>query len=156
MSEFIREYGALIGILGCAMILFAYFHYQMRQGLVARRRHFQRREIVGEDHWFADLYPLTSLEAKKVAREVLQALAEEIGVDWRRLRPGDSFEQTLRIDPKYHPVDDLEEAESRIVQLATARGIKEIPPPGFTGPLSGFLNEWLELNGFVGPPIRDE
>ena len=147
MSEFVRENGVVIVCLGTLVILALYFYAQMYQGVRKRRQPIKKRTILMEDVWFADLYPLTSPEAKRTAREVLEAIANEIGVDWGQLRQEDTFEETLRIDPKYHPVDDLEKAESQIVKLATARGINEIPPPGFTGPLSGFLDQWLELNG---------
>ncbi len=102
---------------------------------------------MADGEWFAELFPLTSPQAKESAREVLKALASEIGVHWTQLRPGDTFEEDLRIDPKYAPVDDLDGAELKLVDLATARGIREVPPPGFTGPLSGFLNQWVKLNG---------
>ena len=88
-------------------------------------------------------------------REVLQAFGDDIGIEWTKFRPHDTFEKVLRVDRRYSPYNDLEEAELRIELCAEKLGIADNEPPGFTGVLKDFLDRWVVLCGGQPPRTRE-
>jgi len=146
---FVMDYsGWLIGI-GAAGI-FALLAFHQYRGVTRRRKRFSSRPSLTEAEWFAAFYPASQAEREGV-REILQAFADDIGVEWTRLRPTDTFEKVLRVDKRYSPYDDLEEAELRIVARAEKLGIADKGLPGFTGVLKDFLDRWVSLCGGEPP-----
>ena len=101
-----------------------------------------------DDEWFAAFYP-ASQGGRESVRQILQAFADDIGIEWTRLRPRDTFEEVLRVDRRYSPYDDLEEAELRMVSHAEKLGIANKGLPGFTGVLKDFLDRWVSLCGGI-------
>lgn len=143
-----NHFGWLIGIGAAAIISLLALHQY--RGVTRRRRRFTSRPSLTETEWFEALYPVSQAEREGV-REILQAFADDIGVEWTRLRPTDTFEKVLRVDRRYSPYDDLEEAELRIVARAEKLGIAGKGLPGFTGVLKDFLDRWVSLCGGEPP-----
>lgn len=144
-SDFVVRHGDWVAITGAVVIFGAFAAYQFR-GVVERKKRIGNRPQVSENEWFDAYYPIV-LEKRDLVRDVLGALAEEIGVEWTKLRPSDTFEEVLRIDRRYSPHDDLEGAEREIVSLAENLGIADKDLPGFTGVLKDFLDRWVSLCG---------
>lgn len=147
--DFILEYGDWLLGAGLVVILGMFMVYQ-RRGIVRRKVHLQRREGIGENEWFEAFYPVAP-EKRGPVREVLLVLADDIGVEWTKLRPTDTFEEVLHVDARYAPHEDLEEAELRIVSQAERLGIADKGLPGFTGVLRDFLDRWVTLCGGEPP-----
>ena len=59
-----------------------------------RARRFRRREAVSPEEWFRRFLPLDA-EHRAPAEEILSALGREIGVEWMRFRPDDTFSRTF-------------------------------------------------------------
>jgi len=150
-SGFVVKYGDWIAIAGAVVILGAFAAYQFR-GTVERKRRIGKRESVSENDWFVAYYPVAP-EKRAAVRDVLAAFAEEIGVEWTKLRPTDTFEEVLRVNRRYSPHDDLEGAELEIASLAEKLGVVDQGLPGFTGVLRDFLDRWIVLCG-GDPPGR--
>jgi len=131
--------------IGLAIILGPLIAYQYR-GVTRRRRRFTSRSSLTEEDWFAAFYP-ASQPGRESVRTILQAFADDIGIEWTRLRPTDTFQEVLRVDRRYSPYHDLEEAELRIVSHAEKLGIAHKELPGFTGVLKDFLDRWVVLCG---------
>ena len=143
-----EHFGWFLGI-GLVIIFGPLIAYQHR-GVTRRRRRFRSRPSLTEEEWFAAFYPASKAEREGV-REILQAFADDIGIEWTRLRPTDTFEKVLRVDKRYSPYDDLEEAELRIVARAEKLGIADKGLPGFSGVLKDFLDRWVSLCGGEPP-----
>jgi hypothetical protein len=142
-SEFIVQYGEWVVVLGLVFIFGGFGLYQYR-GLLKRRQLVGQRRAVTEDEWFAEFYP-APLAARACVRQVLTALAEEIGVGWTQLRPTDTFEDKLRIPPRYSPIDDLDGADSEIASILSRCGIAANMRAGYAGSLSDFLDRLVLL-----------
>ncbi len=150
IGGFVVKYGDWIAIAGLVAILGAFAAYQFR-GVVERKKRIGNREPISESDWFAAFYPVAP-EKRGAVRDVLAAFAEEIGVEWTKLRPTDTFEEVLLVNRRYSPHDDLEEAELEIASLAEKLGVADQGLPGFTGALTDFLDQWVILCG--GEPPR--
>jgi len=148
-SDFILEYGDWVLAAGLVLIFGMFTAYQYR-GIARRKMRLQRRDGIGENEWFEAFYPVAP-EMRGPVREVLMALAVDIGIEWTKLRPADTFEEVLRVDPRFAPHEDLEEAELRIVSHAERLGIADRGLPGFTGVLKDFLDRWVTLCGGEPP-----
>jgi hypothetical protein len=140
------EWLIIIGPVGIGGFLAAWRY----RGAQTRRRVFKGRSSLPEEAWFRRWYPVDQSERENV-RRILSALANEIGVEWTKLRPSDTFEGELRIHPRYLPYDDLNEAECKILSLAEALKLSPADLPGFTGTLGGFLDQWTQLSGGEPP-----
>lgn len=150
--DFVVEYGGWLLFAGLVLILGVFMVYQ-RRGARLRLMRIQRRESVGEDQWFEALYPVAP-DNRGPVRDILLALATDIGVEWTKLRPTDTFEEVLRVNPRYAPHEDLEGAEYRIVSYAQMLGIADKGLPGFTGALKEFLDRWVILCGGEPPLVE--
>ena len=148
-NDFVVRYGDWVAIAGAAAVFGAFAAYQFR-GVVQRKKRIGNHPSVSENDWFDEYYPI-ALEKRGLVRDVLGILAEEIGVEWTKLRPVDTFEEVLRIDRRYSPHDDLEGAEREIVSLAERLGIADKSLPGFTGVLEDFLDRWVSVCGGEPP-----
>lgn len=148
-TGFVVKYGDWIAIGGVLAIVGAFAAYQFR-GVVERKKRIGKRQSVSENDWFVEFYPVAP-DKRRVVRHVLAAFAEEIGVEWTKLRPSDTFKEVLRVHHRYSPYDDLEEAELEIASLAEKLGIADQGLPGFTGVLRDFLDRWVILCGGEPP-----
>lgn len=148
-NGFVVKYGDWIAIAGAVAIFGSFAAYQFF-GVVERKKRIGKRRSLSEDDWFVAFYPVRP-EKRRVVRDVLAAFAEEIGVEWTKLRPTDTFEEVLRVNRRYSPHDDLEEAELEIAVLAEKLGIADQGLPGFTGILTDFLDRWVILCGGEPP-----
>lgn len=144
-NGFAIRYGDWIAIVGAVAILVAFAAYQFC-GVVERKKRIGKRHSVSENDWFVAFYPVAP-EKRAAVRDVLAAIAEEIGVEWTKLRPTDTFEEVLRVNRRYSPHDDLEGAELEIASLAEKLGVADQGLPGFTGVLRDFLDRWIVLCG---------
>lgn len=147
--NFIIENGVWLIALGTAVIL-GFFAVYQRRGVIARRRFLEGREAFSERKWFETFYPVHA-EARDLVGEALRALGRDIGTEWTRLRPTDTFEQVLRVQRRYSPIDDLEEAELEIALMAERLGILDRTVPGFTGTLKDFLDRLVASQGTIAP-----
>lgn len=149
-DSFIIEYGTWVMVVGAILLVGALAGYQ-HFGEVRRRQRFRARVRLEDSEWFSTYYPVGEGERSTV-RAILQSFGDDVGIEWTRLRPTDTFEDMLRVERRYSPHDDLEEAELRIVSLAEKLGISEHRIPGFTGSLGSFLDQWIRLSGGDPPP----
>lgn len=149
LNNFIVRHGEWVAFAGAVLIFGAFGAYQFK-GVVERKKLIGKRQLVSENAWFDAYYPIAP-EERNLVRDVLGALAEEIGVEWTKLRPADTFEDVLRINRRFSPHDDLEGAEREIASLAEKLGIADKGLPGFTGVLKDFLDRWVSLCGGEPP-----
>jgi len=136
--HFGKVLAALVGGL-CAVLL---VHQYL--GLIQRRKRFSKRDVIADEQWFNRFYPVPEIERNNV-RLVLQAISKDIGIEWTQIRPTDHFEDMLKVHGRPFLVDDLEEAELRLVGLADQKGIDGKNLPGFTGTIRSFLDQWVQL-----------
>lgn len=151
IDEIMLRHGIWIVGVGAAVILGLFMVYQHR-GIQLRHRTLSDRPRLAEAMWFSQFGPVGA-ESRQVVRCALQAIAEDLRVDWTQLRPTDTFEETLRVHNRYSPIDDLDGAEYGIVTLAQKLGIPRDRLPGFQGNLESFLNRLVSVTT-EGP--RDE
>ena len=149
LNDFVVMHGGWVVLAGVVAILGTFAAYQFR-GVVERKKRIRKRRAVSENEWFEVFYPVAP-EKRDLVRDVLAALAEEMGVEWTKLRPTDSFEEVLRVNPRYSPHEDLEEAELEIASLAEKLGVADKGLPGFNGVLKDFLDRWVSLCGGEPP-----
>lgn len=142
LREFIVTNGSWLVVAGIVFISLPFIIYQYR-GIKNRRRQLQKRSIIPEVDWFRTHFPIQ--QHHELVRDLLIAIANEIGVNWTQLHPSDTFEETLRVQPRYMPIDDLDGAELEIAMIAEKHHLKHANLPGLEGSLEGFLRRWVDV-----------
>jgi len=142
-TDLIVNHGEWIVMFGLVVIIGMFSLYQYH-GVLQRRRHLWKRTCCNEDEWFDKYFPVDPC-ARELARRILTGLADDIGVNWTQFRPSDTFEAVLRVQGRYSPLDDLEDAEMTLAAIADERGIKPESLPAFRGSLKEFIDRTLAV-----------
>ncbi|MFO0836943.1 MAG: hypothetical protein U1D55_00330 [Phycisphaerae bacterium] len=97
---------------------------------VASRRHVRRRQRLekragcGEAEWLAVHIPEIRTSTADIVA-ILGILEKELGVDWTQLRPEDSFDDELRLQPISTFIDDeLAGYEFGVEDFLRAKGLR--------------------------------
>src|SRR5574337_2091097 len=59
-----------------------------------RKRRFLKREVLSPDEWFRRYFPSITA-TRPILAELLEELGKEIGTEWTRFRPDDTFSRTF-------------------------------------------------------------
>ena len=100
--------GVICWIIGCAVavaVVYGWFHCS--RAWEERKRRFDHREPMSPQEWFTRFCPAPRATCDALT-EVLEGLGKEIRVDWTRLRPDDTFTETLRTAKRYDMDGDLD------------------------------------------------
>ena len=136
-SNLILEYGAWIAAIVGLLVGGAFVSYQ-RRGFRRRQRRLQERERLCEDEWFDAFWP--DVHDRDLTCGVLARLADELKIEWTQLRPDDTFENELRIHPRYSPYYDLEDTGDYLIALMRQYDVPSDEWPPMTGDLKRFLS----------------
>lgn len=141
-TQWLCEHGAWVAVCG-ALVIGGLFVLWQRRGFQKRRTGLQKREILDANEWFRRFYP--DARNKPATHAVLEVLAKELDIHWTQLRPEDSFERDIRIQPKYSPYDDLEETECFLISVMREHGVPRQEWPPMTGDLKSLLDRVAAL-----------
>lgn len=148
-NDFVLEYDVIM-LIGGLLVIFVAFDLYQRRGYHRRRKRLGHRDILSENQWFGQYYPV-SAQGQKIVRKILMELANDVRVEWTQLRPSDKFQGVLRIDPKYAPSDDLEHTAIILESMLESLEERDIEPPQFEGSLADFLDRLLLRSGLAIP-----
>jgi len=132
-------YVLLFLLLGGPVVILGAYYLWHGVGQRKRRNALIGRPTCSPDDWFAQYLPELAGDYACVL-PLLEALEEELGVDWTQLRPGDTFEKEFAVDWVYGEGDGLELLNAIYSDLCTGHRIpRDIEVPAMTGTLRDFL-----------------
>lgn len=91
--------------LAVAIALGALLVYLGHRAHVERRERFEHREALPFDVWFEQYYGGTDV-SQELAKELLELLADDIGVAPTKIRPSDKIVEDLSYKHLWYSVDD--------------------------------------------------
>lgn len=132
-------YVLLFLLLGGPVVILGAYYLWHGVGQRKRRNALIGRPMCSPDDWFAQYLPELAGNYACVL-PLLEALEEELGVDWTQLRPGDTFEKEFAVDRKYGAGDGRELLIAVYSDLCTGHRIpRDIDVPVIGGTLRDFL-----------------
>lgn len=110
-----------------------------------RRGRLRQRPSMSSDEWFGTFLPQVGAN-RPCLRRLLETLGHELGVDWTRCRPNDTFSQSLRTSAKYGlPDEDLDGFVCGLEQWWTVHGLSRTDAHSLPDQLGDFLQHLDEL-----------
>ena len=73
-----------------------------------RKERFAERDVLAAEQWFRTFFP-TLTQSQPILAELLNELGKEIGIEWTRFRPEDTFSESFLFKkPRYGDHDELD------------------------------------------------